>query len=728
MKEKDVINTSVSVNEIEPSPLVDLALYNVPEPTRKQPEWVMREPIVYSGANETLFHRRRTGGYLVDDEEQFAYEHSEDYVKKMKEFGIHIVLSSFEKNHIIEEEALEMKKRLAGFIHKYGLRMAVYIRADQVYREFLPHGPGGKDLFQKTADGRIPSYGFQEWRRYVCMHNPEVLESYKETIRRAIEEVGVDALHFDGVGFGGVEGGGACRCDKCRADFTDFLIRRYGNNPELARKRFGHTNLENIEPPGMIAFPAIPAGAITRPDWQEWISFRCTWTTMLLRDISEYIYKVNPEVAIIPNGCWPAVKENTALLFGWDADAYAGHADLVYMEDAYDPGITGDGLIIHRVRQMKMAHNAGTFLINYVDRGGLDEKGLWMHMAYDAAFNMGRISTICWEPRSDTDKLKGSAALKKRFLSWVEEHWDIYTDLETLSECTVWRSQRGLAFSGPLAYAAFVRMEQLLVEQRIPFEIATDRCLERLDRENVLIIPDVECITSGQARKIIDFVRSGGGLLIGKNTSLYDGWHRRRRSPLFKEIMKGKLEGPKAAAMKHIAHAGAPVEFESEAGFGKETQYFRSGKGRVVYIPSFVDPASQPPMFTPRGDVDFSLDYTNWRPPENAEEILAALGWLRRNRYRFKVDAPRGVIAEFYHQPTRKRNIVHLVNLDTRKVARNVVIRVNSTSRESIKAVEALSPDDPPPGELEWQADPLGATISIDEMRTYAVVVMSFGA
>jgi hypothetical protein len=74
----------ISPNEIEPPPLVDLALYNVGEPARVQPAWIMNEPIVYGGANETLFHRRRLGGYLVDDEEQFAWEHSEAYVKRMK--------------------------------------------------------------------------------------------------------------------------------------------------------------------------------------------------------------------------------------------------------------------------------------------------------------------------------------------------------------------------------------------------------------------------------------------------------------------------------------------------------------------------------------------------------------------------------------------------------------------------------------------------------------------
>jgi hypothetical protein len=634
------------------------------------------------------------------------------------------VLSSFEKNHVIEEDAIEMKKELARLIHKHALRMAVYIRGDQVYREFLPHGPGGKDFFQRSADGQIPSYGFQEWRRYVCMHNPEVLESYKETIRRAVREVGVDALHFDGAGFGNVESDGACRCDKCKADFTDFLLRRYGKNPELAKKRFGHTHLETIEPPGMIAFPAIPTGPITRPDWQEWISFRCTWTTMLLRHVSEYIYTLNPEVAIIPNGCWPAVKENTALLFGWDTRAHAGHADLVYMEDAYDPAITPDGLITHRARQIKMVHKVGAFMINYVDRGGLDDSSVWMHMAHDAAFNRGRLSNVGWAPKAGTKKLESKDVLKKRFLSWVEEHWDIYNDLETLSDYTVWRSQRGLAFSEPLAYAAFVRMEQLLVEERIPFEIANDECLERLGGVRVLLVPDVDCITAKQGERIVEFVRSGGGLLIGCNTSLYDGWYRRRRAPLFQVLMEGAAVRGKGARMKHIAHAGAAVEFERAGGFEKGIRYFRAGRGRVVYVPSFVDPSTLPPLLTPHGNVDFSLDHTNWRPPEEAGEVLRALRWLTGNRSQFEVKAPRGVLAEYYRQTSSGRYMVHLVNLNTDRVARNVHVRMHTQKANATGAVEVLSPDEAAPKEVEWEHDKTGVSVTIDEMQTYAVVTI----
>jgi len=716
-------------HEQEQPPLVDLALYDIPASRRKSPKWVMEEQIIYGGNNETLFFIKRAGGHYVtvDLDKTFPFLHSEEFVKGLKDFGFNIVLASFEKNHAIEEEFVPARKKLAKMVHKYGMRLAVYIRADQVYHDFNPAGIAGKGFYQRDGTGRIPVYGdIFGYRKFVCMHNPGVMANYKETIRRAVCEVGVDALHFDGNEFGGIETMGACRCDKCRADFTDFLKRRYGRDLKRAKERFGHTNLENIEPPGMGTFPAIPTGPIVAPDWQEWISFRCTWSAIFQQEISEYIYSLNPEVAIIPNGSWPAVKENIALLMGWDAKTYHQHVDLVFSEDAYYPHVTADGKIIHKARQMKMARNEGFHLISYCARGG-SERDLRIQLSFEAAFNRGRIPCIAWRPDEFSKALPPDALVKKKFVKWVNNHWSLYKDLETHAEFTVWRSQMGLAFSEHLAYAAYVQMEQLLTEERLPFEICFDECLDALDSRKVLIVPDVNCVTVGQADKIIKFVRNGGGLLTGRNTSLYDGWHRRRYEPLLKVLMQGSVENTAKAAMKHIAHGGAPVEFESAPGFGKEIQYFRSGKGRVVYFPSFVDPATQPPLLTPHGEINFSLDLTNWRRPENAGEIMSALRWLGGNRCRVRIDAPRGVLAEYYRQESKNRLMAHMVNLDATKPARNVAFRINTNPGETIESVELFSPDGPAPYPYEFVQDALGGTMTMDQIITYAIAIVTFG-
>lgn len=720
------------IREQEPPSLVDLALYDMGEPKRKAPAWIQSGSIVQVGAWEPLFFRRRLGNEVsaCNNEEHFAYEHTEDFVKDVKRIGAKFIISSFEKNYRVDEADYPLKKRLAAYCRKHGLRIAYYIRPSECDREAFPDAPGGKGGWARMANGRSACYAMdQDWLRNVCLHNPEVFEELKKLIRTAVVDLHADMIHFDGFNFGGVEGNDACRCEKCRADFTDFLKRRYGNNPEIAKERFGHANLENIEPPGMIAFPSIPLGPITRPDWQEWISFRCTWSVMLARIIADYVYELNPEVAICINNA-PAVKENLPMLFGEAPPRFNGIADCLFCEDGYGPAVTKDGIITHRVRQMKMSRQMDAFLMSYVDRGqdvsiAREKRTLRTNMAFEAAFNRGRIPHIGYSPYLYTPDFHNGYDEKREFITWVNHHWDWYQGLETAHDFTVWRSERGLAFAEHLAYAAFVQTEQLLVEERIPFEIAFDECLDRLTAEDVLLVPDVACITEAQGNKIIRFVRSGGGLLIGRNTSFYDGWYRKRPSPLFKSLMEGASCTIKKGAMKHIAHAGAAVGFEDAGSFASDIRYFRSGKGRVVHVPSIVDAASQPPFLTAQGGYNFVLDYTNWRVPENAEEILSALKWLKGGRCKFKVDAPRGVIAEYYRQPAKKRCFVHLVNLGAAKAVRNVVVRFNGRPGERVRGVEVFSPDPNASVRFDATTDASGTTVSIDLLDTYTIVAIS---
>ncbi|GAG18507.1 unnamed protein product, partial [marine sediment metagenome] len=117
--------------------------------------------------------------------------------------------------------------------------------------------------------------------------------------------------------------------------------------------------------------------------------------------------------------------------------------------------------------------------------------------------------------------------------------------------------------------------------------------------------------------------------------------------------------------------------------------------------------------------------YSNWRAPERAEEISAALKWLKRNRHTFTVDAPRGVIAEFYRQTTSADYLVHLVNLRLDLVARNVVVRFNAGDGESVKSVKIISPDKGASRKFDMEKDDRGATIALSEMRTYSIVVIT---
>ena len=299
-------------------------------PRRRQPpDWVRREPLVCVGAWEPLFHRRRRGNTTVDDEELFAHEHGEPFVRDVLAAGANMLITSYCKSLCIDEAEYPLKKELAAHCKKHGLRLAVYIRADNVYAERLADSLRDKDVLGQRADGRVPVYARDEYRPCTCFHKPDTMDWFKAAIRRAVEDLGVDALHLDGFIVGGMETVEACRCEACRRDFTAFLKRRYGDDPDLARRRFGFAELDAIQPPGVIAEPLMPLGHVADPVWQEWIVFRCTWTARVAREIAEFTYDLNPDVAVFINNA-VAVRENTALLLGADLPSLGECADVFF--------------------------------------------------------------------------------------------------------------------------------------------------------------------------------------------------------------------------------------------------------------------------------------------------------------------------------------------------------------------------------------------------------------
>ena len=90
---------------------------------RKRPSWILTESTALVGAWETLFHRRRTGGGDIDDEKSYSYEHSEEFVLKVKELGANILITAFSKNYHIDKEEFKLKLQLAEYCRKHKLRL-----------------------------------------------------------------------------------------------------------------------------------------------------------------------------------------------------------------------------------------------------------------------------------------------------------------------------------------------------------------------------------------------------------------------------------------------------------------------------------------------------------------------------------------------------------------------------------------------------------------------------
>ena len=686
---------------------------------RKRPAWVLEESLVCVGAWETLFHRRRVGATHVDDEKFYAYEHSERFVKEILEIGGNLLITAYDKNYHVDEEEYSLKKQLAATCKKHGLRLGVYIRADNIYTEVFADRLKNEDLLARQPDGRASTYGSQEWRKDICFHKPGNIEAFKTSIHRAITDLGVDMLHLDGFGVGGTETYGACRCDACRRDFTAFLVRRWGDDPRSCKRRFGHTRLEGIEPPGFFAVPAIPTDRIVEPVWQEWIRFRCTWTARVTRSISEYAYELNPDVAILGNAGL-AVRENSALLCGYDPETYCRQVDLMCNEDAFDAHIGPEGQIIQRVRQHKIAANAGAFLWNYMHNPSRSERHLRLQFSHAAAFNRGRATGIGFSFACYNDfRLAGD--VKRKYANWLKQHWEHFQNIESINDVAVWREPRAMAFAEPITYATAMQIEQLLIEDRIAFHIALG---DWPSDSHVLVLPNLAIIDDAQCARLAQFVEGGGSLLIIGQTSILDGWGRRRNDFGLRPILPPEVKASGLVFEQHIAGANDPIKPGCERIDDKENwPRLQVGAGRVVYIPELVDSSTQPSLFNVDHTYNFGLDLTNWRIPEKADETRKALEWLLDGRQTFAVQTEHGVISHYYRQAGSGNYYIHLVNL-TDQVVANTAVRFKLPANTAVKEVGVISPDGDEFQRCDWRMSGAHLVISLESLDVYSVVIV----
>jgi hypothetical protein len=703
---------------------VDMELVDGKGWKRKRPAWVEKEGFIFVGAWEPLMEFRHAGITRHDDEKIWEFAHSEEFIRDVKRLGCNCLIAHFDFSFGKSAQADEWEdtRKQIALCRKHGLKVGVYFRIDWIIPDALAEDE--TDILKHTQ--RDP-WGRPQLRkphrgRYLCFHHPEAVRCREDVIRFAIEELKVDIMHFDGFHFVGWEPAGTCRCEKCKEDFRRFLKERYAGIPDIAKKRFAFSRFDTIEPPHTYPDLTFPGTPVVDPLWQAWTEFRCHWTAKLTKHFAEYVHRLNPEVAVEVNTA-VAVRENVAACLGVDLPTVARYTDALWCEDAYPPEILPSGELISRIRQFKMARTLDNVLFTYMH--GADDRAVLRNMAHAAAFNGGTLGSLGFVPHMPWS-YRNSYDVKQTFVKWLRRNWEYYEGTGQAADIALWRSERSAAFGSDRVAAASMRMEQLLIEERMPFTIVFDEWLKACGPERILVLANAECVIEPQAEAIERFVKKGGGLFIGQESGLYDGWRRRRDDFIFRTSMGSAAARDaelKPGVFFAIGPAGAVTGWEERRRGGKSS-LGTHGKGRVAYVPEIVAPSECPPLITPEGQFDMALDYTHWRAPTKKEEVLEGLRWLAGKGLRFEVAAPRGVVAEYLFQKKHKRYLVHVINFLEQGDVPLVQVRMRLGPRQKVRTVKVISPDPGGPPKLEWKKNRAELYIEIFKLDLYAVVII----
>jgi hypothetical protein len=245
----------------------------------------------------------------------------------------------------------------------------------------------------------------------------------------------------------------------------------------------------------------------------------------------------------------------------------------------------------------------------------------------------------------------------------------------------------GFNNNGP--WVGFMLASQMLIQNRLLFDIIFDEHLNDLSNYKVLFLADQECLSDHQMEHIQSFVEQGGGLVATGHTSLYTEWRRRRPDFGLKQyfgVSAPRWNGPEA--------------FEAEVPGGVVKRSF--GKGKVVYIPAIL-PATHKPPGEP-------MSSRYWTAATNQATLRDAVRWAMNDQPTLQTPENLSpyITMELIHQLPENRLILHVLNYNharnspTSEIPVELTIPVN----QKVKRVQMLTPDLPSEKRaLDWSGE-----------------------
>jgi|SRR5579872_793090 len=656
------------------------------------PAWLKNEPLIITGNWDSMpIFRRRVGGNTTWQEQDYKKELTEETVRKLKDLGVTMEIIHFYKGFglVAEKPHIDDARKLAGLLHKYGIRVGVYVGSTIAYETFLAEQPDAAEWFVPDYLGRPVFYDDQTYRKRVYFMHPGYREYMKRVLRVAIEDLKADEIHFDNTSMQAQPP--IFLHPLAIQDFRKFLQNRYTR--EVLTRRFGFSETRFILPPQSDR----PLTTINDPLFQEWADFRCHQLESYYAEMAAYIRSLNPNVAIDTNPHSGISGRNTVWDQGVDYPGLLRSMDLVWTEEGNAAGVSPEGILVSKIRTYKMATILGKRVLTYTAGG----RGGKLQMAESMTYNrqgLGMIGSGLAGDEVSPDQ--------RRYVDYFRRNFDDYRDVENIADVAVLQSHASMGFNNDLPWQSAMLLEQTLIQSDIPFDIIFDDNLRDLSRYKVLALPDQECLSDEQMELIRDFVRKGGGLVATGRSSLFTPWRERRRDFGLKDLFHATAPEWHGSHLSDAILAGKPVRNEA-------------GRGRVVYIPA-IQPATPKPPSVP-------MLSKYWKLPVNWRELLNELRWAAGGDFSLEVKAPPTVVSELLQQGATQRLYVHLLNYDAVHTPQvdNIELTLRLPQGRKVKAVELLSPDQDGASVLQYTARPGGVTIHVPRLQTYDMVRVS---
>jgi hypothetical protein len=425
-------------------------------------------------------------------------------------------------------EALEILARRAHEIDNYA---SIYVaglecitaNANQKEHSFFKDHP---DWVQRDINNRPAMFGGGDafWIRegdedvWITPYAQEWRSIYMEHIRK-IAKTGIDGIfvdipywmtHFDG-------------WEDTWASFDEYTVAAFKKKTSLDAKK----NLK--------------LGDFKDKNFRLWVDFRIKSLTEFMAEVNRNAKSVNPECKVIAE-IYPGINE-AAVRVGADVYEMYNVVDVITHEFS-----GGGGNAANKNPLDWFSRMAGM----YTFRAFADGKASWMlSYSWDKKnkVNPGEAmknlmlsnvmaGTNCWDASGHVMSGSNDIETRKTIFKWISEHEKIFYKPRTpIKPIGVYFSQKTRNYFPEQFINAYHGIMYLLLQAHLEFQVVTPRTLKDYKGE-ILILPDVKCISDEEINYLRSYVQDGNGLMVTGESGRFDGTGAENENNAIHQMLK----------------------------------------------------------------------------------------------------------------------------------------------------------------------------------------------
>jgi hypothetical protein len=527
--------------------------------------------------NWTHYVRTAGHGASMDHIDEVFEQVEKTYVR-----GIEIdnSLTGYYESFLDPEEKLKAIQAYVDRAHESGHKIYVYTEgleiitsnADQKPHTFFKDHPdwvqrdiyGNPAIFTSEAafwiskgdeDAWITPYA-QEWR-----------EIYMMRIRQIVE-TGIDGVYIDipywMTHFRGWE--------DTWASFDNYTIEEF-------KKRTGINPKTDME-----------LGDFSDPNFIKWVDFRIKSLTDFMQEVNDNIKSINPECMCIAE-IYPGIDESVIRV---GSDVY----DMYPAVDVIAHEFSGGGGNAARKEPLDwFSYMVGM----YTFRAFAEGKASWMlSYSWDGETEVNpkeamknlfvsqlMAGTNCWDARGHVMSGSNDYDTRKEIYAWIAEYEKIfYSPRKPIKPIGIYFSPKTRNYFVDEFIPSYEGWMYMLLQSHLEFQVVTPRTLNGF-RGEILILPDVKCVSEEEINQLNKIVNSGCSLIITGGTGSYDYSRQKRiNNPIWEmtgidisakqRIRNGKLSAlfyPQCPGKKYSELLGSEFNKSAQNGISTEKRF-----------------------------------------------------------------------------------------------------------------------------------------------------------